>query len=155
MECEAWLLTRPKPAPMLGVRSGVTIDAAFKSLENNVVIDFQSATKENLLRGAFWLYKDVLYELDYTSGGTLINGRYDDLVYYFWEPRVKGGRGVLSGTSDVLKLDCGLSQKIEYTAVSKQEIDGIRERIENGDFKIVPITQQKPHTPCDPIVGNP
>ena len=132
------------------------IEFAFKSAEGDSIIRFKYAADKPLFQGAWWAHKDALYQLDSVIGGTLINGRYDDLVIEFWEPRMTRGRGMLTGNDDAVQLDCAAAKKTAYKTLSETDMAKFKSRIKKGRFKIVPLPEpgkERLHTPCESFLG--
>lgn len=127
------------------------IDFAFEGAGGDTLIRFRSESNQSLFDGVWWTHGGALYQLDAATGGTWINGRYDDLVVEFWEPRMTRGRGVFSGNSDAVRLDCGTPERAAYRALSKPDIETVKERIRKGEFKIIALPEpgkERPNTPC-------
>lgn len=163
-----WIPPEPKPVHVFGRyerRSWSAEDAnkapipnmasAFVNASGDVVVWFAGGAVKSVLDGAWWIHADVLHELDAVSWGTLINGRYDDLVIEFWEPRAVGGVGAFRGSSDVVRLECGVSMKPLYRALTVPEMAALKARILEGGFRIIPLPAPRtamPDTPCGAIL---
>jgi len=159
----------PKSAPSFGTytpsKQGVEdalkgpipeLEFAFKSKTGDSLIWFKGGSADTLFRGAWWLHKGSLFQLDAIIGGTLINGRYDDLAIEFWEPRVTTGRGSFKGTDDAVQLDCGAGKQLAYKTLFESDMQRFLTRLQKGKFKVVPLPEpgsQRLHTPCEPFLG--
>jgi hypothetical protein len=133
------------------------IDFAFKNATGeDIFIWFKADDAKPLFQGGWWQRNDMLYQLDANTGGTLVNGRYDDLTFEFWEPRMSRHRGMLSGNDDAVQLDCDTPKQTSYKTLSEAEMGKLKDRIKAGKFKIVPLPEPgkvKLHTPCEPFLG--